>query len=200
MFLVNEGKLKKKIEQPYIILGIIVTVTFLIAFGRYIWGGDYFIFTDAGSDCADEYYPTYIYLINKIRSGELSLWNHSCGLGFDTLTRQERIMDPFAMLIVVGGVFFGTQMAAPMLVITHYLKIVISALLAYRLLGNFELSEEVKIISAYLYGFNSFLIVWGQHYWFGAISVYILVLLIILEAWLKNLQKSKKYILIYSII
>lgn len=189
---------KSKIKHPYVALIVLLLITFLIAYGRYIWGGDYYIYTDAGSDCADQYYPTYIYLIRKIQEGGLSLWNHSCGLGMDTLTNQTWIMDPFAVLIIIVGVTLGTQTVAVMLVITQFLKVLISALLAYRFLNSFGIRDEIKVITAYLYGYNSFLIIWGQHYWFGAISIYILILLIVLEAWLADVYNPSKYMLEYS--
>lgn len=191
-------RVKKIIRSPYFVLLGIITFTFLYAYGRYIWGGDFFIFTDAGSDCADEYYPTYVYIVNQIREGTLSLWNHSVGLGYDTLTRQERLMDPFAWLIMGVGVIIGEQAIAPMLVVAQYLKIVASGVLAYKLLGLYDLQGTVRVIGAYLYGFNSFLIIWGQHYWFGAASVYMVILLIIAEKWVQNVKESRKWILFYS--
>lgn len=191
---------KLEIKHPYIILVILVSVTFLLAFGRYIWQNDFYIFIDAGSDCADEYYPTYIYMINKIKAGQLSLWNNSCGLGFDTLTRQERVLDPFAIIIVLIGVGFGTTTVAPMLVVTQFIKILLSALLAYKYLDSFKISNTIKVVASYLYGFNSFLIIWGQHYWFGAISIFMILLLIALESWLKHLDNPAKYILCYSLV
>ena len=189
---------ESKIKYPYVVLIALTLITFLIAYGRYIWGGDYYIYTDAGSDCADQYYPTYIYLIRKIQEGGLSLWNHSCGLGMDTLTNQTWIMDPFAVLIIMVGAILGTQTVAFMLVVTQFLKVMFSALLAYRFLNSFGIVNEIKIVAAYLYGYNSFLIIWGQHYWFGAISIYVLILLIVLEAWLADIHNPSKYMLEYS--
>lgn len=194
----NLHGVKRIIQSPYFVLLGIITLTFLCAYGRYIWGGDFFVFTDAGSDCADEYYPTYVYIVNQIREGTLSLWNHSVGLGYDTLTRQERLMDPFAWLIMGVGVIAGEQAIAPMLVVAQYLKIVASGLLAYKLLGLYKLQGGVRIIGAYLYAFNSFLIIWGQHYWFGAASVYMVILLIVAEKWVQNLKEYRKWSLIYS--
>lgn len=192
-------RIKTWFDRPYLGLILLTTVSFFIAFNRYITGGDYFIFTDAGSDCADEFYPMYVYLVDKIRSGEISLWNNCVSLGYDTLTRQERIMDPFAILTIFTGVLFGNQIVAPFLIFAHFLKIILSAVLAYRFLDFFQISKAVKFIGAYIYGFNSFLIVWGQHYWFGAACIYILLLLIIIELWLKELEKGNKWMLVYSL-
>lgn len=192
-------RIKKWFDRPYLGLILLTTVSFFIAFNRYIVGGDYFIFTDAGSDCADEFYPMYMYLVDKIRNGEISLWNNCVGLGYDTLTRQERIMDPFAILTIFMGVLFGNQIVAPFLIFAHFLKIMLSAVLAYRFLDFFQISKAVKLIGAYIYAFNSFLIVWGQHYWFGAACIYILLLLIIVELWLKELEEGNKWMLVHSL-
>lgn len=190
--------MRKLIHSPYILLLGIITITFLYSYGRYIWGGDNFIFIDAASDCADEYYPTYVYIVNQIRDGQLTLWNNSVGLGYDTLTRQERLMDPFAILIIGVGVILGEQTIAPMLIVVQYMKILVCGFLAYKLLGFYGFRGGVRIIGAYLYGFNSFLIIWGQHYWFGAASMYMVLLLIVLEKWLHQMGKARKWMLIYS--
>ncbi len=196
----NRQEYNQKIKTPYIILGILISVTFIISYLRYLFGGEYFIFKDAGSDCYEEYYPLYVYIVNRIKSGEFSLWNNSWGLGCDTLSRQEWLLDPFAIITIIVGVLGSDQAIAVSLVITQFLKILLSGFLFYKYLGYFELEDAVKIIGAYLYAFNSYLTVWGQHYWFGAASVYIVVLLIALEAWIHNINKPKKYMLIYSLI
>lgn len=190
-------KIKK---HPYVFLSIITGIIFLFSYERYIWGNDYFIFTDAGSDCYDEYYPLYVYIVNKIKNGELSLWNNSWGLGCDTLVRQEWLLDPFAIVTISVGLLGGEQAIAESLIVTQLLKIILSSLLAYKYLCYFELIDDARIISALIYGFNSFLIVWGQHYWFGAAGIYTVVLLVVLEEWLKDIGRPKKYILLYSLV
>lgn len=190
----------KKIKNPYIMLGILISVTFIISYIRYLFGGEYFIFKDAGSDCYEEYYPLYVYIVNRIKSGEFSLWNNSWGLGCDTLSRQEWLLDPFAIITIIIGVLGNDHAIAVSLVIAQFLKILLAGFLFYKYLGYFDLEDAVKIIGAYLYAFNSYLIVWGQHYWFGAASVYMVALLIALEAWIHNINKPKKYMLVYSLI
>lgn len=188
------------IRHPYVVLGVLIVLTFVIAFGRYLLGGDYFIFKDAGSDCFDEYYPLYVYVVDKIKSGEFSLWNNSWGLGCDTLSRQEWLLDPFAVIIIVIGVLGDETTIACALVWVQLLKTVLAGFLFYRYLTCFDLSSEVKIVTAYLFGFNSYLMVWGQHYWFGAAEIYMIVLLVVAELWLQHQEQSKKYMLLYSLV
>lgn len=188
------------IRHPYVVLGILIVLTFVIAFGRYLFGADYFIFKDAGSDCFDEYYPLYVYVVDKIKAGEFSLWNNSWGLGCDTLSRQEWVLDPFAVIIIVIGVLGDETTIACALVWVQLLKIVLAGLLFYRYLACFGLPNEVKVITAYLFGFSSYLMVWGQHYWFGAAEIYMIVLLVVAELWLQHQEQFKKYMLLYSLV
>lgn len=182
--------------KSYGLLIALVLITFCYAFGRYLWGGEYFIFQDAGSDCKEEYYPTYIYIINQIREHRLSLWNNAWCLGEDTLSSW--LMDPFAILLIFIGVIMGEQVVAPLLVISQFAKVILSALLAYKFLQFYRIQNNVRIMGAYLYGFNSFLMVWGQHYWYGAASIYILLLLIAIEKWIEATEGKNKWLLVYS--
>lgn len=184
--------------KSYGLLIALVLITFCYAFGRYLWGGEYFIFQDAGSDCKEEYYPTYIYIINQIREHRLSLWNNAWCLGEDTLSSW--LMDPFAILLIFIGVIMGEQIVAPLLVVFQLVKVVLSSLLAYKFLQFYRIHDNARIIGAYLYGFNSFLMVWGQHYWFGAASIYILLLLIVIEKWIVSFKEKNKWLLVYSFI
>lgn len=189
---------QKKDNIAYAILACAITITFAYAFKDYIWGNQYFIFKDAASDCQDQYYPMYIYLIEQIKENKLTLWNNYWGLGSETFTNQMWLMDPFAVFIVLGGCLLGSANVPTLILLAHFLKIVLSALLAYQYLRFFPLQKSIRIMGAYVYGFNGFLMVWGQHYWFGAASVYIVILLIIIEKW-KNDDKSKKWLLLYSL-
>lgn len=155
----NRQEYNQKIKTLYIILGILISVTFIISYLRYLFGGEYFIFKDAGSDCYEEYYPLYVYIVNRIKSGEFSLWNNSWGLGCDTLSRQEWLLDPFAIITIIVGVLEGDHAIAVSLVITQFLKTLLAGFLFYKYLGYFELGDAVKIIGAYLYAFNSYLTV-----------------------------------------
>ena len=176
----------------------IVIVTFACVFKDYIWETQYFILKDTGSDCRDQYYPMYIYLIEQIKENKLTLWNNYWGLGSETFTNQMWLMDPFAVFIVLGGCLLGSSSVPMLILLAHFLKIVLSAFFAYQYLQFFPLQKSIRVIGAYVYGFNSFLMVWGQHYWFGAASVYIVILLIIIEKWLKD-YKSRKWLLVYAL-
>lgn len=41
----------------------------------------------------------------------------------DVLTRQEWIMDPAALIIILAGWVLGTGVIAPLLVVTQYIKV-----------------------------------------------------------------------------
>ena len=73
-------RLLRKEIITYTVLFFMIAVTFSGVFYDYIWGNQYFIFKDAGSDCQDQYYPMYIYLIEQIKENKLCLnsgWSKS---------------------------------------------------------------------------------------------------------------------------
>lgn len=164
-----------------LLLILTVTLLFLIVYGGYIFGGRYFLFTDAGMDTIYQFYPMYVHLVNEIREGTLSLWNFDWGLGCDTLTRQEWIMDPCAWLAVVSGLLFGIRSIRHMLLITQFIKVMACALICFEFLGYYKFSLKARFTASCLFGFNSWLMLWGQHYYFGMACVYLILLLYAVE-------------------
>ena len=51
----------------------------------------------------------------------------------------------------------------------------------YRFMMKFSFSRQARFAAAYIYGLNGYLLVWGQHYQFGAFVVFLPLLLFLLE-------------------
>ena len=97
-------------------------------------------------------------------------------------------MDPFGLFVILGGVVFGIGKVKRLLVVAQILKIILSALLCRYFLKLFHVSERAACIGGYLYAFNGYLMLWGQHYLLGTICIYLLLILIFLE---KLIQEFK---------
>lgn len=168
---------------------MLISVTFLIVYLKYIFDGNMYVFGDMGSDCRDQFFPMYNDIVLRLRKGNFSLWNADWGLGMDVLTRQEWIMDPAALIIILAGWGMGTSVIAPLLVVTQYVKVLLCGVLMLKLLGKYEIKSDVALLlGSYVYAFNPFLMLWGQHYYFGAACVYIVILMIFAENWLAELN------------
>lgn len=164
-----------------LLLILIVILMFAIVYVAYIFGGKYLLFTDAGMDTIYQFYPMYVHLVNEIREGTLSLWNFDWGLGCDTLTRQEWIMDPCAWMTVGSGLLFGMRSIRHVLLIAQFIKVMVCALVCFEFLGFYGFSPKSRFTAACLFSFNGWLMLWGQHYYFGMACVYLIILLWTIE-------------------
>lgn len=167
-------------------LMLAVAVTCLAAFYRYIFCGDMMAFTDIGSDTTQQYLTQYATIISKIRQGDWSLWNEYYGFGANMY--MLNLFNPLLMILYGIGALAGFQVI-PRLMIWWYIgEILLSAFSAYVYLSVFRLDEKAKAIASYMFAFNGFLIVWGQHYQFGIVCILFPLLLWTIERMLRNMR------------
>ena len=179
------------IARTRMMLVIAVTVMFVIVYWGYIFGGRYLLFKDAGMDTICQFYPMYIHVIDSIKEGTLSLWNFEWGLGCDTLTRQEWIMDPCAWVIIGTGVVFGVETVKNMLLVMQFVKIMACALICFEFLKYYGASVRARFIASCLFAFNGWIMLWGQHYYFGMACVYLILLLLLVEKLIAAYQEQR---------
>lgn len=175
---------KLKTINPYLILSIVILTSCLVLYVDFILGNKFFLFQDIGSDTKSQYVMWYSSIADKIRAGTFSFWDFKNGFGANI--SMEGIYDPFQFLICVFGAIFGASFIPHVLIYINVLKIVLAGLSMYYFLSCFELSKKSKIILSYMYAFNGFMIVWGQHYSFATIVVYLPLLFASIEKLLHN--------------
>lgn len=173
-------------KHPYLLLFILISLTGAVAYYQYIFGNSLFMFRDIGSDTAEQYIMQYSTVVNHIRDGNLSFWDFTNGFG--TSMYQLNLLNPSLWLLYLVGILAGPQMMAHFLIWLHLLLLILAGWMAWKFLSCFSFSFEAKLIAAYLYTFNGFLTVWGQHYQFSMMMVYLPLLLCLLE---RSLQKKK---------
>lgn len=173
-------------KHPYLLLLLLVSLTGAVAYYQYIFGNSLFMFRDIGSDTAEQYIMQYSTVVNHIRNGNLSLWDFTNGFG--TSMYQLNLLNPSLWLLYGIGIILGPQMMAPCLIYLHLLLLVLASWTVWKFLSCFDFSFEAKLVASYLYAFNGFLTVWGQHYQFSMMMIYLPLLLCLLE---KSLQKKK---------
>ena len=165
-----------------------VGITIAYVFHDFIWGEKLFLYMDIGSDTIQQYYPYYMNCVRRISEGSFSIWNWDYGLGTSLINNISQTLDPFGLFVILGGVVFGIGKVKRLLVVAQILKIILSALLCRYFLKLFHVSERAACIGGYLYAFNGYLMLWGQHYLLGTICIYLLLILIFLE---KLIQEFK---------
>lgn len=94
---------------------------------------------------------------------------------------QYNLFNPALMLVYALGYFKGPDHMVIYLVYIQILQILAAGAAGYLFLSQFQISEKSKVLGAYLYGMNGFLLVWGQHYQFGMASVYLPLVLVMAE-------------------
>ena len=182
---------KLKAKNSYFILTLVILISCLVIYADFIFGNKFFMFDDIGSDTKSQYVMWYSSIADKIRTGTFSFWDFKNGFGANI--SMEGIYDPFQFLICIFGAVFGTSFIPYFLIYINILKIVLAGLFMYYFLNCFKLSEKSKIILSYMYAFNGFMIVWGQHYAFATIVVYLPILFATVE---KLLSNKKMWILV----
>lgn len=176
----------KALLRPELILVLALLFSGIIIYWGYLFGDRLLIFEDMAGDTKDQYISQYISLVRHIREGNFSFWNFEQGLGMNEFCIS--LFDPSLMLLLSVGVLFGIKTMMEFLPVLAILKIILAGLAAYGLLSQFSYGTQAKLAAAYAYGMNGYLMIWGQHYQFGMVTVYMPLLLLLAE---RTLQKKR---------
>lgn len=167
-------------------LFLLLSASCSFIFRDYLYGNDLMIFNDIGSDTWQQYIMNYTSIVNHLRDGSFSLWDFNNGLGINQF--NFNLFDPFLMLLYGAGVVLGPAHMLLYINVIQILKIMVAAFAFYWFLSQFSFSVLSKMITSYAYALNGFLLVWGQHYQFGTVVIYFLLMLLFCE---KFIQKKK---------
>lgn len=165
--------------RSLLILWAMTAVSCLVIFFPFLFGDKLAVFQDAGSDTRQQYLMQYATIVNHIKDGNFSFWDFNNGFGTSMLALN--LFNPFLMLVYLAGVILGVGHIPGVLVFVIILEIFLAQLFCYLFLDCFSFSEGSKIIASYIYGLSGYLLVWGQHYQFGAFVVFLPLLLFLLE-------------------
>lgn len=159
---------------------VCVFITAAAAYSYYVFKGTGFFFHDIGSDTSELYIPVYESIARHIRSGDFSLWDLSYGLG--TSMYSQNLFHPTMLLLYFLGAVSGPEKVSSYLIVIHFIHILLSGLAAYVYLSSFKnLSLKSRLLIAYIYSFNGFLLTWGQHYTFGIETAFFPLILAMIE-------------------
>ncbi|MDO4272827.1 MAG: YfhO family protein [Eubacteriales bacterium] len=151
----------------------------LFIFRNYIFGNEIMVFNDIGEDTWQLYTMHYAGIVNHLREGTFSLWDFTNGFGTNMFNLN--LFDPSIILLCLLGVFLGPAHMLIYLVWLQILKILIAGWVFYRFLSLFSFSTQAKFLAAFAYGLNGYLMIWGQHYQFGMVTIYFPLMLLFCE-------------------
>lgn len=151
----------------------------LFLFRDYLFGDKVLVFYDVGGDTMEQYVMHYASVVNHLRDGSFSFWDFTNGFGTNLFNLN--LFDPALMLLIVIGVILGPAHMLLYVVWILILEILAAGLVFYRFLSEYPLGRRTKMLASFVYGLNGYLLVWGQHYQFGMITVYFPLLLLLCE-------------------
>ena len=161
------------------ILLLLLAAACVFIFHTYLFGNETLVFSDIGSDTKEQYIMWYNGIANSIRSGSFSLWDFRNGLGVNQYNLN--LTGPFLIWVYLFGALFGPSKIAKIMVFVQIAKVLLAGLFAYLMLSQYRFREEAKIIGAFLYGLNGYLMIWGQHYQMGTVVVLLPLLVMFME-------------------
>jgi uncharacterized membrane protein YfhO len=141
-----------------------------------------FIFYDIGGDTRQSYWPMYHYIVEGIRDGTLRSWSFQMGLGTSTFTLYSFLFDPFIILFLLFPIKYLTYG----ILVGAIVKIFIAGILFYLYMNLLKIKKYPAVISALVWAFNGYMMLWGQHYWFATMIVFFTFIMLALEMWLRG--------------
>lgn len=178
----------KENTKALLFLWLLVLVSCLIVFRAFIFGDELAVFQDVGSDTLQQYLMQYDSIINALRDGNLSLWDFTNGFG--TSMYALNLFHPLLFLLYLAGAVLGPVRLPSLMVFFAIGQIFLAATAVFFFVGQFRLTAKARVLGAYLYGFNGYLLVWGQHYQFGLFLILLPLLLMLAEKALKKRRFS----------
>ena len=170
------------------LLWLLILFSCLIIFRHFIFGDEFAVFNDVGSDTLQQYLNHYNSIINAIRDKNLSLWDFTNGFG--TSMYSLNLFQPLLFLLYLAGVVVKPIHLPHLMVYLEIGQIFLAATVCFFYLNEFKFSRKAKVIAAYLYGLNGYLLVWGQHYQFGLYVILLPLLLLLAERAFKKRRFS----------
>ena len=166
-------------RKTILLLWALIAAGCLVIFHIYILGNYTVAFFDVGTDGKDQYIMWYNGIVNSIRDGNFSAWDFRNGFGMNTM--GHHLTEPFLIPIYILGVIFGPEHITYYMVWMEVFRIFVAATACYYYLSEFEVSEKAKLLATLMYAFNSYMMVWGQHYALGSSVVYFPLILLAAE-------------------
>ena len=172
-------KTRKRSLITMLVLLAVMLAGCLLIFHNYMFGNDVMVYGGVGSDTKQQYIMWYNGIVNRLRAGDLAAWDFHNGMGISQL--ENNLTAPFNLLIYLLGTLLGPEHIAGAMVYVQILKVLLCGLFAYLFLSEYGLREDAKLIASFLYAFNGYLMVWGQHYMMGSVLVFLPLLLWAIE-------------------
>lgn len=190
--------LNKLRKSDYFKLSFFIILTSVLLYFGYIFGDMTLAYTDYGYDTFNTYVPMMEFFAESIKSGSLSQYTFQYGYGSSIFSLIQWVTDPFNMLSILWGIIFGSGKIAGFIVYMQILKHLCSGILAFFFLKQLGYSSASAQMASYIYAFSGYIIAAGQHFSFGVLPVYSILILISIELLLKKVT-FKSFLLLSAV-
>lgn len=191
--LIRKGAALKTKRTSYLLFLLLsVFLTCLLIFKNFIFGERLVLFRDIGSDTFYSYYRFYYFLTDQIHNWDFSFWSFKMGIGTSVLTLYAFLYDPFSLIYYI----IGADNISTAIVYVFILKIVLAAFFSYLFFNYIKVGIIPTIICSFLFAFNGYLMLWGQHYYFASVVIFLPLLLYALE----RFMQEDKWLLLLVVI
>lgn len=179
---------KKRTRLELLLLGAATIIGLFAIYGNFYLEHSFFAYAvgDVGSDTIGQYVPFYANLLTKIQNGKLSTWNFEYELGVNNPGYQSWIYDPFNVIVIGLGTLLGVGHLSLVLVMSQSIKLLLSVFLFDHFLTFWCEKPASRILGSLLYGFSGFMILYGQHYWFGGAFPLFTLTILMFEVFLEK--------------
>lgn len=146
---------------------IMIFVLPAVLFWKYISGQAYFLFPDSASDSIEQYYPQLLHIADRVKNGQWTeMFSFIIGLG----NKENSII----LGLQNWPAMFGRANVAYLMGISIFLKVVLSGLFTYGLVGLWGIKDEKRVVITLGYEFNAMLTI--RSYWVAYPNVALMII------------------------
>lgn len=175
-------QLVRRTRPELLLLGLVLVLGILAIYWNCIFGSARFGYVDAlGSDITQQYAPYYLDIVRNVKAGTMGFWDFSYGLGATFMAYDVWAFDPFNVLTIPLVLMLGTARLGRILMLVQAVKILLAGYLFDHLLTFWCRAPISRVLGASLFGFGGWILLWGQHYWLGAVYVGAVLMALLVE-------------------
>lgn len=187
--------MKKQIQKeiPYVIsMLFLLSIIICIVFRKYIFDGYYFMNKAMMADSLKNGLPSAYVLYDSL-FGKSHLWSWNMGIGTSMFTVLGGLFDPFTYVWFIGG----RDMIPQVYLWSFIIRLIASAISAYIYLHSFDIDRRAIVLASISYAMCGFSLTMGTNIGYVTVMVYLPLVLLGLEKWIKN---NKKFILLFAML
>ena len=154
---------KKQREAGLPTVLLLSALIYMGLYGFFIFGNAVYMYSDVGSDSLSSSYPIITMLARLYREKQFSFYTLSSGLGSDTSATFLQYLNPLKFLLLN----FGKESFPFAVLLFVFLQHVFTAVFAYGFFKSLLRAKRPAVFAALIWGYTSYIVVWGQNYSFG---------------------------------